>query len=154
MATSKRPMDMLTLEGKELDEMYRKYLASYGNKQKTLKQDYGVKMWLERYSKEEFKAQYEANARTMMLEKGWTKINDKVVIRNVIERQATELTEAQAKAFQKGMREQGKFMTLAEIHQNGAEQIAQMYDELIENGVTDSHQRRKLISAAFFGSPL
>lgn len=32
MATTKRTMDKLTLEGKELDEMYRKYLSSYGNK--------------------------------------------------------------------------------------------------------------------------
>lgn len=153
MATPKRPMDKLTLEGRELDDMYRKYLSSYGNKQKTQKQELGVGMWMERYSKEEFKAMYEAQARTMMLEKGWNKVNDKVVVRALVERQSTELTDAQAKAFQQGMKQQGKYMTMSEIHNTAPEQIKAMYEKMIEDGITDSYERQRLISAAFFGSP-
>lgn len=154
MASPKRPMDKLTLEGRELDEMYRKYLSSYGNKQKTLKQEYGVKMWMERYTKEEFKALYEANARTMMLEKGWDKVNDRVVIRQMVERQSTELTEKQALAFQRGMREMyGEHYSLKDIHQAAPDKIKEMYDKLVEDGVDSSYERRAIISAAFFGSP-
>lgn len=150
---SKRTMDKLTLEGRELDEMYRKYLSSYGNKQKQLKQEYGLKMWDERYTKEEFRALYEANARTLMMEKGWDKINDKVVIRQMVERQSTELTQKQAEAFQRGMREQyNKYYTLKEVYQMAPDKIKEMYDQLTEEGV-DSYQKKAIISSAFFGSP-
>lgn len=153
MANPKRPMDNLTLEGKELDDMYRKYQSSYGNKQKLLKSDYGIKMWMERYTKQEFKALYEATARSLMLEKGWTKVNDKVVIRYMVDRQSTELTEKQAQAFQKGMKEKGEYYTLREIYQTAPDKIKEMYDKLTEEGIGDSYQRKAIISSAFFGSP-
>lgn len=149
---AKRNLAELTLEGKELDEMYRKYLASYGNKARLLKKDYDLGMWDIKYSKAEFKAMYEATARTIMSEKGWYKINEKFVIRNMVERQATELTEAQALAFQKGMRDKGKYMTLKEVYKTAPELIKQMYDQLAEDGV-DVEQRKAIISSAFFGSP-
>lgn len=154
MATAKRTMDKLTLEGKELDEMYRKYLSSYGNKQKAIKQEYGLKMWDERYTKEEFKALYEANARTMMLEKGWIKVNDKVVIRTMVDKQATELTEPQAAAFQKGMKElYNEHYTIKEVHTMAPEKIKEMYEKLEKDGVKSSYERKAIISSAFFGSP-
>ena len=154
MATTKRTMDKLTLDGKELDEMYRKYLSSYGNKQKSIKQEYGLKMWDERYTKEEFKALYEANARTMMLEKGWTKVNDKVVIRTMVDKQATELTESQALAFQKGMKElYNEHYTIREVHNMAPDKIKEMYERLAQEGVTSSYERKAIISSAFFGSP-
>ena len=154
MAATKRTMDKLTLEGRELDEMYRKYLSSYGNKQKAIKQEYGLKMWDERYTKEEFKALYEANARTMMLEKGWTKVNDKVVIRTMVDKQATELTEQQALAFQKGMKEQyNEHYTLKEVHNMAPNKIKELYDKLLEDGIESSYERKAIISSAFFGSP-
>ena len=154
MATPKRSMDKLTLEGRELDEMYRKYLSSYGNKQKTLKQEYGIKMWMERYTKDEFKALYEANARTMMMEKGWNKVNDKVVIREMVNKQSTELTEKQALAFQKGMKDlYNEHYTMKDIHQMAPDKIKEMYDKLLEDGITDSYERKAIISSAFFGSP-
>jgi hypothetical protein len=90
---AKQKLEDLTLRGKALDEMYNKYLSSYGNKARELRKNYGIGMWDVKYTKQEFQAMYEAQARTLMIEKGWDKINDKVVIRNLVERQSTELTE-------------------------------------------------------------
>lgn len=149
---AKQKLEDLTLRGKDLDTIYKKYLSSYGNKQSNLKKEYGIGMWDKKYTKEEFSAMYEATARTMIAEKGWTKVKDTVIIREMINRQATELSDSQAKAFQKGMRDQGKYMTLAEIHQTAPEQIKAMYDQLVADGV-DTYERKAIISAAFFGSP-
>ena len=152
MAKGKMHIDDLTLRGKALDDMYRKYLSSYGNKSKILRNDYGIAMWDKKYSKEEFSAMYEATARTMIAEKGWTKIKDTVVIKAMVDRQATEMSEAQAKAFQKGMREQGKYMTLTEIYKTAPEQIRELYEQMTEDGI-DVYERKAIISSAFFGSP-
>lgn len=142
----------LTLRGKELDEMYKKYLSSYGNKAHELRKAYRIGMWDRKYSKEEFQAMYEAQARTMMIEKGWDKINDKVVIRSLVDRQSTELTEKQAKAFQEGMKLQGKHYTMKEIYTAGPDKIKEMYEKLGEQGVSAT-ERKAIISSAFFGSP-
>lgn len=96
---AKQKLEDLTLRGKDLDTIYKKYLSSYGNKQSNLKKEYGIGMWDKKYTKEEFSAMYEATARTMIAEKGWTKVKDTVVIREMINRQATELSDSQAKAF-------------------------------------------------------
>lgn len=144
----------LTLTGKALDEMYSKYLSSYGNKARELRKNYGIGMWDVKYTKQEFQAMYEAQARTLMIEKGWDKINDKVVIRNLVERQSTELTEKQAKAFQKGMKEQyGEHYTMKDIYTAAPDKIKEMYERLAEDGITSSYERKAIISAAFFGSP-
>lgn len=150
---AKMKVDNLTLEGKALDEMYKKYLSSYGNKAHELRKEYGIGMWDPKYTKAEFQAMYEAQARTMMIEKGWDRINEKVVIRGLIERQATEMTEAQAKAFQKGMREQyGKFYSMKDIYTTAPEVIKEKYAELAAEGVPTG-ERKAIISSAFFGSP-
>lgn len=151
---AKQKLEDLTLRGKALDEMYNKYLSSYGNKARELRKNYGIGMWDVKYTKQEFQAMYEAQARTLMIEKGWDKINDKVVIRNLVERQSTELTEKQAKAFQKGMKEQyGEHYTMKDIYTAAPDKIKEMYERLAEDGITSSYERKAIISAAFFGSP-
>lgn len=152
MAKGKMHIDDLTLSGKALDEMYRKYLSSYGNKSRAIKNEYGMPMWDRKYSKEEFSAMYEATARTMIAEKGWAKIKDTVVIKAMVERQATEMSEAQAKAFQKAARDKGKYMTIAEIHKTAPEQIKELYEQMVADGI-DVYERKAIISSAFFGSP-
>ena len=150
---AKMKPDNLTLEGKELDEMYKKYSSSYGNKNRALKNEFGIGMWDKKYTKAEFQAMYEAQARTMMAQKGWDKIDEKVVIRGLIERQATELTEAQAKAFQKGMKETyNKHYTMKEIYTAAPEKIREMYEQLKTDGYSSS-DAKAIISSAFFGSP-
>lgn len=149
----KMKINDLTLSGKELDTAYKKYLSSYGNKAATIKREYGLKMWDEKYNKETFAALYEASARTMMLEKGWDKIKDTTVIKFMVDRQATELTDAQARAFQEGMRQQGKYMTIKEIYKSAPELIKEMYEQLKASGVQSSYERQTIISSAFFGSP-
>lgn len=120
------------LTGAALDEAYNKYLASYRNREKLLKQEYGLSMWDTKYSKVEFQNMYSAMANDLMADKGWKSVSDKVVIRNLIERQATELSEKQAKAFQRGMAKAGKYMTLAEVYKLAPGQMFEMNEQLKE----------------------
>lgn len=144
----------LVLTGKALDEMYGKYLSSYGNKAKELRKNYGIGMWDTKYTKQEFQVMYSAQARTLMIEKGWNKISDKVVIRSLVERQSTELTEKQAKAFQKGMKEQyGEYYSMKDIYTTAPEKIKELYDRMERDGITDTYEKKAIISSAFFGSP-
>ena len=113
--------EQIWLVGKSLDEAYGKYLASYRNKQKELKNKYGISMWDTRFTKIEFQHKYAAQANDLMSDNNWQKVKDTVVVRKLVERQATELTESQAKAFQRGMATKGKYMTLGEIYAHGAE---------------------------------
>lgn len=142
----------IILSEKELNMLYNKYRASYQNKSMLLRNKYGISMWGKPLSKMQFEAQYIGYSNDIMREKGWNTVKDTVVIDKIVERQSTEFSEAQAKAYQNGMREKGKFMTMREVYNTAPESIKKYNDELKSSGITNAKERKKLISNAFFGS--
>jgi hypothetical protein len=142
----------IILSEKELNTLYNKYRASYQNRQILQRNKYGISMWSKPLSKIEFEAQYIGYSNDIMREKGWNTVKDTFVIDKIVERQATEFSEAQAKAYQNGMREKGKFLSMQEVYKTAPETVKKYNEELKARGVNDSYERKKLISNAFFGS--
>ena len=142
----------IILSEKELNMLYNKYRASYQNKSMLLRNKYGISMWGKPLSKMQFEAQYIGYNNDIMREKGWNIVKDTVVIDKIVERQSTEFSEAQAKAYQNGMREKGRFMTMREVYNTAPEAIKKYNDELKSSGITNAKERKRLISNAFFGS--
>lgn len=142
----------IILSENQLNMLYNKYRASYQNKSMLLRNRYGISMWGKPLSKMQFEAQYIGYSNDIMREKGWNTVKDTVVIDKIVERQSTEFSEAQAKAYQSGMREKGKFLTMREVYNTAPEAIKKYNEELKSSGITNAKERKRIISNAFFGS--
>lgn len=138
--------------GAELDVLYKRYRAQYKDKEKYMRRK-GIIMWDKLYTKEEFQAMYAAAANDTRKRYASEKAKSERIIDYLVDRQATELSHAQARAFQKAFKErEGRDISLREVYKDAPGLISEMNTKLKEEGYSGK-ERASIISAAFFGSP-
>lgn len=111
------PLKDNILKGKDLDYAYTRYRSAYKDKASHMKKK-GLVMYDTMLSKIEFADMYAAAANDVF-KKNYASESAKAarVIDYIVDRQATELTQEQAKAYQKAYKEMyGKDITLKEIY--------------------------------------
>lgn len=103
-------------EGEELSRLYNRYRAEYKDKAMHMKKN-GMTMYDTMLSKLEFQSMYAAAANDMEKKFASEKAKSDRIIDYIVDKQATELSHDQAKAFQKAYElEKGKNISLKEVY--------------------------------------
>lgn len=133
-------------------ELYSQYVRKYDDTKRRMKAR-GLKMWDERLSREEFELMYDAQSR-ITKKRGSQKATDTEIISDLVKRQRTELSDKQAKALQKGLKDNfNEDWSIKQIHLDGGELLREYNRKLENEGVLSGKERQKLIGQAIFGSP-
>lgn len=143
------------LTGEDLNTAYKRYVSRYNDTARRMKSQ-GLNMFIEKMNKVEFQNMYAAVGNQMDQDSGKSYASEKAkmtkIIDSIVAEQRYELSAAQAKAYQTAYREKyGESVSITDIHKMAPDQLREMNDNLKAEGI-GSYERRKIISAAFFGS--
>ena len=156
MAQIKKAIDNI-YEGKDLNTLYKRYSTRYDDTARRQKAK-GMLMYIPKLSKEEFRAMYAAWANQIeqdLPNKRFSseKAKQDAVINKIISEQRHELSDKQAKAFQRFYEQStGEHISINEIHRKAPEELRALNEKLKLDGIESGLERQKIISMAFFGS--
>lgn len=138
--------------GAELTRLYKRYRSQYNDKAHHMAKK-GMTMWDKIMSKTEFQAYYAAAANDLTKKYASEKAKSERVIDYIVDKQATEISHEQAKAYQKAQKDKGIDISLRKIYTDLPTMLREENERLLKEGVTNSSERKAIIATVFFGSP-